>query len=493
MSVLRKPLEDFARTKIVATIGPACRNVEMLSKLIQAGVSVFRLNMAHGGPDLHGEAIDMVRAASTTTGIPVAILVDLAGPKIRLGDLGDQPVECQVGDRFEFVRGEKVTGPGQLVSIYPPLIDEVSEGDDILLSDGLVRVNVVQKNPDSLVCEVRSGGTIRSRQGINLPGVKLSAPALGEIDRSNARWAAQTGVDYISLSFVRNASEIECLKELIRAEGSSASVVAKIEKPEALENLDSIVAATDAVMVARGDLGVEIDIASTAVAQKQIIQKCAQQGKPVIVATQMLESMHSSRRPTRAEVSDVANAILDGADACMLSGETAIGDFPVDAVETMYRIMQRTESLIIGGVTWDQQTEHNEGARRVSDAVVVAAALIAKQIEARLVVVGTQDGDTALLKSKHRDLIPTVALSRSDATVRRMCLYWGTIPLSSRLIDEISGDPGENQSDIHRRAQAFETWAVGQQILQPGDHVVFVTDSHSIEKAHDLILVSQVD
>lgn len=481
MTILRKPLKEFARTKIVATVGPACDSVEMLTKLIREGVSIFRLNMAHGSQETHGEILAKIREAKDATGIPVATLVDLAGPKIRLGDLGEEPIECEVGQRFEFVRGEISSAPHQLVSIYKPLIDEVVEGNDILLSDGLVRVKVIEKKADSAICEVRSGGLIRSRQGINLPGVKLSAPALGEIDISNAIWASKNGIDFISLSFVRNADEINQLRKIVTDAGSNASLVAKIEKPEALENLESIVRATDAVMVARGDLGVEIDIEATAVAQKVIISMCTELGKPVIVATQMLESMHTSKRPTRAEVSDVANAILDGADACMLSGETAIGEFPEDAVGTMYRIMLNIETMVAGSVNWANQDEENHGTRRISDAVMTAAALIAKEIEAKLVVIGTEDGDSALLKSKHRDLIPTVAISNSPETVRKMCMYWGIIPLDGTEIDQTV-----------QLQEMVNQWAKTEPDLDVGDSVVFVTDSDSIEKAHDMIIVGRI-
>lgn len=481
MSFKRKPLRDFARTKIVATVGPACRSVEMMSNLIREGVSVFRLNMAHGSQEDHTEAIQMIEQASRQTDIPVATLVDLAGPKIRLGDLGPEPIECSMGERFVFVRGEVAQTPNQLVSSYEPLIDEVDVGNDILLSDGLVRVQVVEKSADTAVCEVLSGGTIRSRQGINLPDVKLSIPAMGEVDISNAIWAAKSGVDYISLSFVRNAQEVNQLRAIIDEHQSHASVVSKIEKPEALKNLSEIVDATDAVMVARGDLGVEIDIASTAVAQKKIIKMCGEYGKPVIVATQMLESMHTSRRPTRAEVSDVANAILDGADACMLSGETAIGDFPIDAVQTMYRIMLRTEELITGGISWLNPNEVNHGNRKISDAVVSGAAVIAKEIQAKLVVIGTADGDTALLKSKHRDHIPTAAVSNSPETLRKMCLYWGIIPVAGG---------GIHQTD--KLQDLINEWAVDEPDLVAGDSVVLVVDSQSIDKAHDLIMVCKI-
>jgi pyruvate kinase len=481
MVVFRKSLQEFARTKIVATVGPACDTIEMLSSLIREGVCVFRLNMAHRSQEGHGETLENIRAAEELTGIPVAVLVDLAGPKIRLGDLGEAPVRCEVGRQFKWVRGTESHSPDELVSLYETLIDELEVGNDILLSDGLVRIRVIEKSAEMALCEVTSGGMIRSRQGINLPGVKLSVSALGKKDISNAIWACRKEVDFISLSFVRNAEEMQQLRTIVEGEGSNASLVAKIEKPEAVANLRSIVDAADGIMVARGDLGVEIDIETTAVTQKLIINMCTELGKPVIVATQMLESMHKSSRPTRAEVSDVSNAILDGADACMLSGETAIGEFPEEVVRTMYRICLSTESLVQGGVNWTKQKEDHQGSRKISDAVVTAAALVAKEIEAKLVVIGTEDGDTALLKSKHRDLIPTVGVSSSQEITRKMCLYWGIIPVL-----------GANVNQKSELQDLVEDWAGEEVTLRSGDRVVYVTDSESIEKAHDMMIVGTI-
>ncbi|MCL4129779.1 UNVERIFIED_CONTAM: hypothetical protein GTU68_001843, partial [Idotea baltica] len=294
----------------------------MLCKLLRCGVDVFRINMAHGSRVSHIESINAIRAAALKTNLPAGILIDLAGPKIRLGQLTQDPLVLENEQIVSFVRGIDATRDDELTCIYEPLIDEVNDGDEIVLADGLSRLRVIEKSLDALKCVVVDGGAIRTRQGVNLPGTDLSVPALGDIDRDNAKWAASMGVEFVSLSFVRNASEILELKQLLADQNSDAMVISKIEKREALENLDEIVEATDGVMVARGDLGVEIPIEQTPGAQKRIIKMCLRHRKPVIVATQMLESMHNSKQPTRAEVTDVANAILDGADACMLSGET---------------------------------------------------------------------------------------------------------------------------------------------------------------------------
>ncbi len=482
MNILRKPLLEFARTKIVATIGPACRNVEMLAALIKEGVCVFRLNMAHGSQEMHEEALGMIQKASAQTGIPVATLVDLAGPKIRLGDLGDEPIECNVGQRFEFVRGEKSNSANELVSIYEPLLDEIKIGTDILLSDGLVRVQVIEKKKDSATCEVRSGGIIRSRQGINLPGVSLSAPAMGEVDRANAEWAAKLGIDFISLSFVRSAKEVSDLKKLVRSYGSRAMVIAKIEKGEALEHLDDTVLAAGGVMVARGDLGVEIDLAETPVAQKRIVESCQRLAKPVIVATQMLDSMQESSRPTRAEVSDIANAILDGADACMLSGETAIGKYPREAVDVMHRVMLSTERTLTRTEDSHLPIAALSGVHPITAATVHGATEIATNVAAKLVVIVTTGGATARVKAKFRSPIPVVGVSDVEATLRRMTLFWGILPL-----------PGAPVGNGPKVREFIEEWGRERGLLAKGDRVVYVTGSEVVAHAHNVVVVQEVE
>ena len=332
-----------ARTKIVATVGPACEDEKVLADLVNHGVDVFRINAAHGKQEDFERILGRIRRVREQIGFPIGVLLDLAGPKIRLGKLFQDPMDVEVGQELVFIRGNEPSAPNELTSNYAKLIDEVALGDRVMLADGTISMQVIEKTRDQLRCSVTVRGTIRSRQGINLPGVSLSVSAMRPEDVDNALWAARNEVDFISLSFVRSAQDVLALKNLLASMDGQALVIAKIEKREALGCLEEIVDAADGVMVARGDLGVEIDVAETPVAQKRIIQVCMDKMKPVIVATQMLESMHHNRRPTRAEASDVANAILDGADACMLSGETAIGDYPVIAVETMNRIMLSTE------------------------------------------------------------------------------------------------------------------------------------------------------
>ena len=305
---------QIVRTKIVATVGPVSRAEEPLQTLVAAGVDVFRLNMAHGSIAEHQETLDRIRRVSDAASRPIGVLVDLAGPKIRLGELPGGAVECVEGAEITFVSGT-AAGPGEFTTTYEPLVKELAVGDAVMLADGTVSLVVEERRADRARCRVVQGGIVRSRQGVNLPGVKLSVAAMSAADWQHAEWAAAAGADFVSLSFVRSAVEVKLLKELLRTRGSRARVVAKIEKREALDNLDSIVEAADVVMVARGDLGVEIDVAGMPMVQKQIIRVCQRWQKPVIVATQMLDSMLHSRRPTRAETTDVANAILDGADA----------------------------------------------------------------------------------------------------------------------------------------------------------------------------------
>lgn len=461
-------------------MGPASSSVEMLQKLLVAGVDVFRINMAHGSREDHDLAVTNIRLASEKLGRAAGILVDLAGPKIRLGQLTQNPLVIENDQIVRFVRGTESHADDELTCIYAPLIDEVSVGEDIVLADGIARVVVTEKLQDELICKVTDGGAIRSRQGVNLPGTKLSVPALGDIDRDNAVWAASRKVDFISLSFVRNAAEVNELKELLRGQDSYALVVSKIEKREALDELDAILEATDAVMVARGDLGVEIPIEMTPGAQKHIIKKCLQYRKPVIVATQMLESMHTSKQPTRAEVTDVANAILDGADACMLSGETAIGSYPIDAVKMMNRIMAQTELALeqrssrMSAYLVDQDWE-------VCDAVVYGSAQIAKRVSAKMVVIASNESDPTLRKSKQRDYIPTLGVTDRVSIFRRMTLFWGVIPvLSTDAIEEI-------------QLQNFVSdWIKTNSPLEKGDLLVMVTDSEVLPGVHDSIMVCAV-
>lgn len=470
---------NFARTKTVATIGPASSNEGVLQELIEHGANVFRLNMAHGERVTHEKNIQLIRAASERAGLPTAILVDLAGPKIRLGQLFQDPLQIKTGQTVKFVRGLKSESPDELTCTYEPLIDEVKTGDLIVLADGALRLEVLESNQDHLVCRASDGGMIRSRQGVNLPATQLSVPALGPIDKDNAAWACQNHVDFISISFVRNADEVKELKSLIAENNGHAHVVSKIEKREALDNLDEIVAATDVVMVARGDLGVEIDIEKTPLAQKRIIRTCLQYSKPVIVATQMLESMHASKQPTRAEVSDVANAILDGADACMLSGETAIGEFPIDAVKMMQKIQRETEIMF---ETRSSRTslQGQQTRWQISDAVIYGSAQIARRTGANLVFLATSKSDLARTKSKQRDFIPTVCVTDSHEVYRRMCLYWSLVPVYV-----------ENLADQNLPI-FLRNWAVESGGMVTSDRYVTVVDTEILPGVHDTVMVSEI-
>jgi pyruvate kinase len=520
------PAGRFSRTKIVATIGPACESLERLKALIIAGVDVFRLNMAHGSREEQEVRLAAVRRAVEQTGHFVAVLADLAGPKIRLGELPDGHKDCHAGDTLRFIRGTVARQAQELTTTYEPLVDELAVGDRVMLADGTVSLVVEERGADFAQCRVVQPGLIRSRQGVNLPGVKLSVPALGPADRENAVWAARNGIDFIGLSFVRSAEDVRQLKLLLAAEvadlehphpnplpkgegtlfagplptagavpgegtfpipvssvtGFLPQVIAKIEKPEALDHLDEIVAAADGVMVARGDLGVETDIAQVALAQKHIVAVCNRQRKPVIIATQMLDSMQHSSLPTRAEVTDVANAILDGADACMLSGETAIGDYPQEAVEMMHRIALATDPMLPHpSLAMDTAVTKTSAVNPITQAVVDAAGRIAEQVAAKLIVVASSSGQTALALSKNRNFVPIVGVSESEATLRRMCLYWGVFPLAGSPV-------GKSKELLDYVTQ------LGRQsgYLNPGDRIVLIIGTGLTASAHNAIVVHQL-
>ena len=478
---LSQLVKDRARTKIVATVGPASFSTEQLSQLIAAGVDVFRINMAHGNQEQHEKVLTNIRSAASEQDRPIGILVDLAGPKIRLGQLIEDPLDCPLNAEFEFVKGTESKSPSELTTNYGQLIDELSEGDRVLLADGTVGLSVIGKSGYRLRCIVDAPGVLRSRQGINLPGVKLSVPSITEKDRANAIWAATKNVDFVSLSFVRSPIEIRELKEMLRELGSKALTIAKIEKPEALACLDEIVFASDGIMVARGDLGVEIDIEETPVQQKRIIDTCTKYRRPVIVATQMLDSMQNSRRPTRAEASDVANAILDGADACMLSGETAIGKYPRESVEMMNRIMLATEKVMVGRDAYRFDPVPNEaGVHPVTEAVIYGAAKIAERLKAKVVAIQTSSGRTALAKAKQRDLISTIALSPNGETLRQMSLFWG--------IEPVAGAPNDGDT----LGEFIADWGKNHGVLSAGDLIVLMTSGAFQTGAHNRVVVHEV-
>ncbi len=472
------------RTRIVCTLGPATASEERIEALVRAGMDVARLNFSHGDYAEHGATIARVRAVAARLGQPVAILQDLQGPKIRTGALTKgAPVTLRDGQTFTITSRPIVGKSEGVATTYAALPQDVKPGDRILLSDGAIELRVRETQGPDVVCEVVHGGTLAEHQGINLPGVAVSAPALTEKDRADLVFGVGQRVDYIALSFVRQPDDLLEAKRLIAdalratpsppdqprlpgglhptayAAESTIPVIAKLEKPEAVapvERLDAILATADGVMVARGDLGVELPLEQVPMIQKQVIARASAYGLPVITATQMLESMINSPRPTRAEASDVANAILDGTDAVMLSAETAVGAYPVEAVGVMARIALATEAQYHFAAP---QPERASDAHAVSS----AAHTLAREAGAKLIVVFTRTGASAQLISKERPSMPIVAFTPSETVYRRLALWWGVIPRLSELLGTTEELIAWADATLQR-----EGWA------QPGDDVVIM-------------------
>ncbi len=423
------------RTKIVCTIGPATNSEEQIERLIRAGMNVARLNFSHGTQEDHAVVIKRVRAVSARLNCSIALLQDLQGPKIRVGSLqGGQPVRLVDGATLTITARDIVGTAEQVSTTYKPLPTDVKVGDRILLDDGLLELRVLSSNETDVVCQVVHGGLLKEHKGINLPGVAVSAPALTEKDRADLKFGIMHGVDYIALSFVRRPEDIREAKQLIRQhqgelEGKKSQagaipipLIAKLEKPEAIQRLDEILEVVDGVMVARGDLGVEMAPEKVPLIQKRIIARCNDLGLPVITATQMLESMIMNPRPTRAEASDVANAILDGTDAVMLSAETATGAYPIEAVEMMVRIALETEA--------GNKTARQPQCKRLtqSHAVSHAARALTEEASVQAVVVFTRSGNSAQLISKDRPRTPIIAYTPSERVYHQLSLWWGVWP-----------------------------------------------------------------
>ena len=417
------------KTKLVATVGPACDHDATLGEMIDAGVNVLRLNFSHGTLETHAASVARIRRVASEREAIVAVMGDLCGPKIRLGPIAGGRCELAVGQRVAFRRGTFDGTPERLSSSYPALVDDVEVGQRVLIDDGNVRLRVTERRPDELACVCEVGGAISDRKGINLPDSHVSSPALTDKDRSDLEWAIRNDLDLIALSFVRKPEDLSELRRILVAHGSRMRVVSKIEKPEAVAELNAIVAESDVVLVARGDLGVEMDVSRVPLIQKEIALLCWRTGKPVIVATQMLQSMVDSPVPTRAEVSDVANAILDRADAVMLSAETSVGKYPLEAVRMIRRIAEHTESF--GACYADELGANQATTVPVATAVVRGANSIARELGVRLVAVWTETGETPRLLSKHRLGQPIVALAADERVCRQMALLYGVVPIAA--------------------------------------------------------------
>lgn len=436
------------RTKIVCTLGPATSSPDAARALVEGGMDVARINMSHGDHEGHAAVIGHLRAAAEAYGRPLAILADLAGPKIRVGDLPG-PLELTPGERVTLA-SEGAAQEGDISTTYAHLAEDLKAGDQILLDDGLIELVCVETQGRRASLEVVRGGVLRSNKGLNMPGVDLRAPSLTEKDLADLDFALGQGVEYVGLSFVRSGADVDDLKDRV---GLQALVIAKIEMARALDDLDAIISAADGVMVARGDLGVELPFEEVPLAQKRIVRIANAYGRPVITATQMLESMIESPRPTRAEVSDVANAILDGTDAIMLSGETAVGRYPLASLEAMVRIAREIESsgVLDRGPVYDTvvDTDHRRGgATDREHAVACATVESARGVDAPAVIVVTRSGRSARLVSSYRPSAPLFCVCTDERTYRQMSAVWGVRPVLA--MDE--GAPYDYLTDVGKRA-----------------------------------------
>jgi len=417
------------RAKIVCTMGPAVEADGKVEQLIAAGMNMARLNLSHGSYAEHQSRLDAVRSAAKKAGVPVAILVDLQGPKIRLARFANGPHDLSRGDVFTITTDDIEGTKDRVGTTYKGLPGDCKAGDRILIDDGKVTVEVTSVTKADVITKVIEPGAVSNNKGINLPGVAVSVPALSEKDIEDLRWGLKAGADFIALSFVRSADDITDVHRIMDEEGIHVPVIAKIEKPQAVDNLAGIVAAFDGIMVARGDLGVELPIEDVPLVQKHCIELARDAAKPVIVATQMLDSMITNSRPTRAEATDCANAVLDGADALMLSGETSVGEFAIEAVETMARIIQKTEE---GGL--ERIRPIINAPRTKGGAITKAATEVGAIVGAKYLVAFTQSGDSARRMSRLRSAIPILALTPEVGTYNRLALTWGVEPVISEMV-----------------------------------------------------------
>jgi pyruvate kinase len=449
------------RAKIVATLGPASSSYEALRALIDAGVNVARMNLSHGSHEVHNEVYANVRKAAEDLKQPVAVLVDLQGPKIRLAKFEDGPHELAVGDVFT-ITTEDVPGTKDICgTTFKGLPQDVKPGDFLLIDDGKVKVQVLDTDGVRVRTEVVVAGKVSNNKGINLPGVAVNVPALSEKDEDDLRWGLKLGADYIALSFVRNAADVVRVHEIMAEEGRRIPVIAKIEKPQAVDNLEEIIDAFDGIMVARGDLAVELPLEAVPIVQKRTIELSRRMAKPVIVATQMLESMTDNPVPTRAEASDVANAVLDGADAVMLSGETSVGSYPVVTVQTMARIVASTEDHGLERIPPLGTKPRTQGG-----AITLAAAEVADFVDAKYVCVFTESGDSARRMSRLRFRIPMKAFTPDEAIRRRMNLTWG---IESFLVERV-----DHTDAMYSQVDEI---LLEQGLAEEGDKVVVISGS----------------
>ncbi|PKL82507.1 MAG: pyruvate kinase [Ignavibacteriae bacterium HGW-Ignavibacteriae-3] len=465
--------KEFAKTKILATIGPETDSKEKLEALIDAGCNAFRLNFSHGNLDYFEKVFHSINDLCISKSLPIPILIDLQGPKIRIGELEKPEIEIFDGAKIE-ITNKKVLGTSELISTsYTPLPDDAEIGHVILIDDGLINLKVISKTKTSVVCEVINGGILRPKKGMNLPGMNLSTPSVTELDLTNLEFALKHRVDFIALSFVRNASDIYDLRKWLKERGFEKPIIAKIEKPEGVTNFESILNAADGIMVARGDLGVELKAYDVPIIQKRIIKRCNELGKLVITATQMLESMVSSPVPTRAEASDVANAVWDGTDVVMLSAETSVGRYPVQAVKLMREIILNAERAY----EFDREINFARPEfieANLFDSMNKGICSIARQINAAAIVAFTAGGNTPNSLSKFRPQAMIIAVSDSFDAMNKLSLKWGVLSLHCK--------------DISNRITASEIvrkQILEENIVEPGDLVIFTEGGLKIKNVRE--------
>ncbi len=457
------------KTKIVCTIGPATESAEVLENLINAGMNVMRLNFSHGDFAEHQNRITNLKKASEKTGKLVAILQDLGGPKIRIGEFEKGVITLKAGQTFTLTTDNVVGNEEKVFINYPLLPKEVKKGGFIMLHDGQKKLEVIDIKGNDIICKVIVGGEIKSRRGVNVPGAYLSISSITDKDRKDVEFGIKNEVDYIALSFVRRPADIEELRGILNKVGSKAKIIAKIETPEALENIDEIIKLADGLMVARGDLAIEIPAEEVPLVQKSLVQKCHAVGKPVIVATQMLESMIKSPVPTRAEVSDVANAIIDGADAIMLSEETTLGLYPLEAVTMMTKVANRVEQELLSNGVINSTEDYSS----VGDVVSFSAVRTAQEIGAKYMVALTRTGRTALFAARHRPVQQIIALTPCQKTANQLMLVYGCYPI---VVDDIKS--------FDKISEIVKEYLVDNKLAKKGETVV-VTGGVPIGEVHE--------
>ncbi len=469
------------KTKIVATLGPATTTPEKIEALVKAGVDIFRINFSHGTENEHSETIERIKQITGRFDFPVAILQDLQGPKIRLGKIKNGKAILNRGAEF-ILTTKEIIGDEHIASItFPAVIKDVSPGEIIYINDGLIKLKIERIDKENIYTKVIEGGEISDHKGVNFPNTRLSVPAITEKDKKDLQFGLKHGVDLVALSFVKSPDEVEELRNLMKKYGRVVPIISKIEKWEAVENLESIVEVSDGIMVARGDLGVEMPIEQVPIIQKKIISMSNRKGKPVITATQMLNSMIENPTPTRAEVTDIANAIFDGTDAVMLSNETAVGKFPVESVSVMRRVIKNTEKSTIFKRFLKSKKDKIEG-NSISEAIALSANKIAENVNAKVIITATESGRTALLVSKYKPDVPVIAITPREETLKYLTLKWGVIPVkvkAFKTVDEIL----EKAVKIVRE----------KGIAKSGDTVVITAGSHTgISGSTDLLKVATV-